>query len=154
MTYYAISSQKVRTPHTLKQEGQNNGKSVPLSSLLSYPNGQMSDITIWLILTSQGPFINYEVDRLASRSMSCIKKIDPKKGLKHLQPPSRLAHEFMLTHIHMHVDSCAYLIILNTLTCRYTIIEQSDADKWAKKETNLQIREGKSAIFLKLYFDE
>ncbi len=41
-------------------------------------------------------------------------------------PPPQLAHEFMHTHIHIYADSCAYLIILYTLTCTYPIIEYID----------------------------
>lgn len=64
------------------------------------------------VLFGKGPFINYLV------GAACI-------GTKLFDPPPKMG-PLIGTLIHAYTyygDSCAYLIILNTLTCKHSIIE-------------------------------
>ncbi len=67
-----------------------------------------------------------------------------------LDPP-QLVHEFMHTHIHMHADSCEYLFILYTLTCRQLLNRVMPKDGLRRKQKCLYMRENvlHSSNFLK-----
>ncbi len=48
------------------------------------------------------------------------KMFDRQKGSKKVSAPPQLAHEYMHTHIHINVDTCANHFSFYTLTWRYT----------------------------------